>query len=102
PYIVTAIAQASLTSDLVSATLYIYCTWDLIYSSNPQINGSNTANMCFVENALIGRIGELISAHEVGHALGLPHSRDQADLLMTPIVSNDFLDMCDIESANRL
>ena len=96
-----AIFKATFTKDIVRADLFIYCTWDIVYSTSTRPAGSTQGNMCFVENQLNGRIGELLSAHEVGHALGLPHTEDNLSLLMTSGgINNDLLDMRDIETAN--
>jgi hypothetical protein len=96
-----AIIKATFTKDIVRADLFIYCTWDIVYSTSTRPAGSTFANMCFVENQLNGRIGELLCAHEVGHALGLPHTEDNFSLLMTSGgINNDLLDMRDIETAN--
>jgi hypothetical protein len=104
PEIILAIALATFTPQFTPANFYIYGTWDIVYHNNPLVAGSATLNMCFVENQFSGRVGELICAHEIGHALLLPHNMgSRVDLLMTPLpVKNDFLDTWDIESANRL
>jgi hypothetical protein len=98
-----AIAYATNTKDVVTANLYVYCTWNLKYRTG-DVGGSNSYNMCFVENQWSGRIGALVCAHETGHALGLPHSSgSRADLLMHgSAVNNDFVDMWEIEWSNRL
>jgi hypothetical protein len=103
PVIYSAIIQASFTKQLVQADLFIYGTWNIVYRTSTLPAGSTVFNTCFVENAWSGRAGELLSAHEVGHGLGLPHSNGRADFLMSPdSLNNDFLDMWDIEGANRL
>jgi hypothetical protein len=101
---VLAIVQASHTKQLVTANLYIFCTWNIVFGGNPGVAGFNLFNMCFVENQFIGRAGALISAHEVGHGLGLPHSNGgRIDLLMqASAINNDFIDMRDIEWSNQL
>lgn len=104
PVNLAAIAKASLTPQQVPANLFIYGTWDLIYASSSTVIGSNTLNMCFVENQFVGRVGQLLCAHEVGHALTLPHSSQASGLLMSPLITNvtDRLDMWDVEMSNRL
>jgi hypothetical protein len=101
---VNAIARASHTPQLQSAHIYVYGTWNLVYRTNPNVGGSTSYNMCFVENQWTGRSGALICAHELGHALGLQHSTGlRIDLLMqASAITNDFLDMLDIEWTNRL
>jgi hypothetical protein len=97
-----AIFKATFTKDMVTAHLFIFGTWDIVYSTTTRPGGSTSGNMCFVENQFSGRIGELMCAHEVGHALGLPHTDDNNQLLMTSSgIINDLLDMRDIETANR-
>jgi hypothetical protein len=102
PAILTAIAQATVSTKLfVKADLFIYCTWDIVMRTNPMVTGFNMLNMCFIENQMSGRTGELVAAHEIGHSLGLPHSTGPAPLLMTGQgINSSFLDMWDIERAN--
>lgn len=98
-----AIIKAMFTKDLVNANLFIIGTWDIVYATTTLPGGSTFRNMCFIENQFSGRIGELMCAHEVGHALGLPHTEGNPLLLMTNGgIGNDQLDMRDIETANPL
>jgi hypothetical protein len=101
---ISAIAQASHTPQLQAADVYVYGTWNLVYRLNPNVGGSTSYNMCFIENQFTGRGGALICAHELGHFLGLQHSTGgRVDLLMQAMgISNDFLDMWDIEWTNQL
>lgn len=99
--IVQAIMQATFTKDYVPANLYIYGTWNILYTTNPNVAGSTSGNMCFIENQLSNRNGELLSSHEVGHALDLQHATGD-QLMNGQAIANDFLDMWEIEWANRL
>jgi hypothetical protein len=97
------IVRAMFTKDLVKAHLFIIGTWDIVYSTStlPAGSTSNDLTKCFIENQATGRSGELLCAHEVGHALRLRHTEDNNQLLMTSGgIINDLLDMRDIETAN--
>ena len=103
PIVMSLIAFSSLTKDFAQAQLYIYGTWDLIYHDNPNVAGSNFANLCFVENAATGASGEMLCAHEVGHALGLPHLPiTDSSFLMHPFFSDVRLLAAHIEFTNPL
>ncbi len=98
-----AIVAAMFTKDLVKANLFIIGTWNIVYADSSRPAGSTSIDLkkCFIVNQAIGRFGELLCAHEVGHALGLRHTQDNPLLLMTNAgISNDQLDMRDIETAN--
>lgn len=100
---VDAITKASMTDQVVQANFFVYGTWDIVYSNNTMVAGSNSGILCFIENQFSGRVGELMCAHEIGHALGVPHSEGDPTLLMAAAgVNNDFIDMRDIETANQL
>ncbi len=104
PVNVDAIIKATTISPLfMPADLFIYGTWDIRYRNNTLVGGSNLFNMCFIENQFSGRIGELMCAHEVGHTMGLPHNDGRTDFLMSGNgVNNDFVEMFEIETVNRL
>jgi hypothetical protein len=104
PVTFPAIMKASQTPQLVAADLFIYGTWDIVYTDRTvPVAASSRANVCFIENQLSGRIGTLLCAHEIGHFLNLPHSTGDPNLLMTSGgVRNEVLDMFDIEFANPL
>lgn len=98
-----AIVAAMFTKDLVKANLFIIGTWSVVYADSTRPAGSTSVDLkkCFIVNQPSSRFGELLCAHEVGHALRLPHTRDNPLLLMTNGgISNDQLDMRDIETAN--
>jgi hypothetical protein len=104
PVNVAGIIKATTSSPLFTpADLFIYGTWDIRYRNNTLVGGSNLFNMCFVENQFSGRMGALMCAHEVGHAMGLPHNNGRTDFLMTGSgVNNDFVEMFEIETVNQL
>ena len=94
--------HSSLTRDFAQAHIYIYHSWDVVYhDKNP--GGSTTDNLCFVED-WVGRIGELVCAQEVGHALGLDHPPTiEPSLLMTAqSIADERLLAGEIEIANPL
>jgi hypothetical protein len=98
-----AIVKATKNKDIVSANLYVYCTWDLVYETNPNVGGSATYNTCFVENQFSGKAGGMLCAHEIGHMLGLGHNDVAQGYLMNALGSgSDLLDTYEIETANRL
>lgn len=102
PIVRALIIHSSLTRDFAQAHMYIYHSWDVVYhDKNP--GGSTTDNLCFVED-WVGRIGELVCAHEVGHALGLDHPpTTEPSLLMTAqSIADERLLAGQIEIANPL
>lgn len=101
----SAIVSAMLTKNVVKANLFIIGTWNIKYKDGTRPAGSTTVDLqkCFIVNQEMSRFGELLCAHEVGHALRLPHTANNPLLLMTDSgIGNDQLDMRDIETANPL
>lgn len=98
------IVQSTLTKDFAQAQLYIYCTWDIVYHNSTLVGGSTAGNLCFIENQFNGRVGELICAHEVGHALGLRHPTlpDPEQLMTGDPIFDERVRQAEIEHINPL
>jgi hypothetical protein len=104
PIVTSLIAHATVTKDMVQAHLYIYGTWDVVYHNKSGVAGSTTGNLCFIENASVGRFGELLCAHEVGHAIGLHHPviAQTSQLMNGDGISDERLLAGEIEISNPL